>query len=246
MNKLSDIKNTRLFWSKVEKTNTCWIWKGQLGKPLPYGLYGKHKAHRVSWMLSNNKDWPEPLIARHTCHNHSCVNPNHIIPGTHKENWEDSRDVYIKAMKEKDLSYHIKRAKKKCKKISTPFGIFDSIKDAKSKIKMSPNTLHKLLKTYNSGYHYLEKERTMSINATGTRYVIKATELELESAGGIILKTTDATQFATIISVGSRVENALPVGAKIVVDWNHTVPVKHENETYYVIDSRAVAAVFEE
>ena len=84
------------------------------------------------------------------------------------------------------------------------------------------------------------------IKATGTRYIIKAIELNLESAGGIILKTTDATQFAEIIAIGSRVENPLPLGAKIVVDWNHTVPVKHDNVTYYVIESGAVAAVVEE
>lgn len=84
------------------------------------------------------------------------------------------------------------------------------------------------------------------IQATGQRYIIRAVELTLESAGGIILKSTNDTQFATIISIGSQVKEPLPLGAKIVVDWNHSVPVKHENETYYVIDSRAVAAVLEE
>lgn len=84
------------------------------------------------------------------------------------------------------------------------------------------------------------------LQATGTRYIIKPVELALESAGGIILKSTDATQYAEIISIGTKVEEPLPLGAKIVVDWSHTVPLKHENDTYYVIDYRAVAAVFEE
>lgn len=84
------------------------------------------------------------------------------------------------------------------------------------------------------------------IQATTTRYIIRAVELDLESAGGIILKSTDSTQFAEIISIGSQVQDPLPLGAKIVVDWNQTVPVKHENDTFYVIDSRAVAAVVEE
>lgn len=84
------------------------------------------------------------------------------------------------------------------------------------------------------------------IQATTTRYIVKALDLDLESAGGIILKSTTATQFAEIISIGSQVQDPLPLGAKIVIDWNQTVPVKHENTTYYVVDSRAVAAVVEE
>ena len=86
----------------------------------------------------------------------------------------------------------------------------------------------------------------MSLQAVTTRYIIKAIELNLESAGGIILKSTTDTQFAEIIAIGSRVKEPLPLGAKIVVDWNHCVPLKHENETYYVIDYRAVAAVVED
>ena len=84
------------------------------------------------------------------------------------------------------------------------------------------------------------------LKATNTRYIVKAIELNLESAGGIILKSTTDTQFAEIIAIGSRVKEPLPLGAKIVVDWNHLVPVKHDNVTYYVIESGAVAAVLEE
>jgi co-chaperonin GroES (HSP10) len=84
------------------------------------------------------------------------------------------------------------------------------------------------------------------LQATTTRYIVKALDLDLESAGGIILKSTTATQFAEIISIGTQVQDPLPLGAKIVIDWNQTVPVKHENATYYVVDYRAVAAVVEE
>jgi len=84
------------------------------------------------------------------------------------------------------------------------------------------------------------------LQATGTRYVIKPVELQMESTGGIILRSTEDTQLAEIISVGSRVEDALPLGTKIVVNWNHTVPVKHENEALWIIESGAVAAVYEQ
>ena len=84
------------------------------------------------------------------------------------------------------------------------------------------------------------------IQAVTTRYIIRALDLNLTSMGGIILKSTEETQFARIISIGSEVKDPLPLNAIIVVDWNHTVPLKHENETYYVIDYRAVAAVVED
>lgn len=84
------------------------------------------------------------------------------------------------------------------------------------------------------------------IQATGKRYIIRPIELKKESAGGIILQSTDDTQLAEIISIGSQVKEPLPLSAKIVVDWRHTVPIKHENDTYYVIESGAVAAVYEE
>jgi hypothetical protein len=154
-NKLSDIKNPRLFWSKVEKTDGCWLWKGQIAKLLPYGIYSRYPAHRVSWMLTHNQDWPHNLIARHQCHNHSCVNPDHIIPGTHKENWEDSRKVYMKAMKEKDPSVHIERAKKRRRKVQTPMGVFESVGATRSALRISWNTLNKLINDPDSGYKYI-------------------------------------------------------------------------------------------
>lgn len=84
------------------------------------------------------------------------------------------------------------------------------------------------------------------IQATGKRYIIRAVELKKESAGGIILKTTDATQFAEVISIGPQVEDPVPLGAKIVVNWSQTVPLKHENDSLWVVDSRGVLAIYEE
>jgi co-chaperonin GroES (HSP10) len=86
----------------------------------------------------------------------------------------------------------------------------------------------------------------MTLQATGTRYVIRPVELTMASTGGIILKSTEDTQLAEIISVGSRVIEPLPLGTKVVVNWNHTVPVKHENDALWIIESGAVAAIYEE
>jgi co-chaperonin GroES (HSP10) len=91
----------------------------------------------------------------------------------------------------------------------------------------------------------VNKGKTM-IKATGKRYIIKAQEQKKESAGGIILQSSNETQFAVIISVGGEVEQPLEVGTVVVIDWNHTVPLKYEDVQYYVIDSRAIAAVVED
>ena len=86
----------------------------------------------------------------------------------------------------------------------------------------------------------------MTLQATGTRYVIRPVELTMASAGGIILRSTEDTQLAEVVSIGPRVEEPLPLGTKIVVNWTHTVPVKHENDALWIIESAAVAAVYEE
>jgi len=47
-----------------------------------------HKAHRISYYIYNGKI-PNDLLIRHTCNNPSCVNPNHLLPGTVQDNSDD-------------------------------------------------------------------------------------------------------------------------------------------------------------
>ena len=83
------------FHTKYEKQQSgCWNWTA--GKDRNgYGKYslGVGKmifAHRFSWLIANQQDWPnDKPVARHLCNNSSCVNPEHIVPGTHKENAAD-------------------------------------------------------------------------------------------------------------------------------------------------------------
>jgi hypothetical protein len=79
------------FWKYVQKTDTCWLWIGQKDKD-GYGLVfhkGKqHRAHRLSYQLH----WsviPGSYIVRHTCDVTNCVNPDHLIFGTTKQNSQD-------------------------------------------------------------------------------------------------------------------------------------------------------------
>ena len=79
------------FWSKVEKTETCWNWtKG--GHPSGYGTFSfqsrNKPAHRYSYELVNGTI-PAGLSIDHICHNRGCVRPSHLRAVTHKQNHEN-------------------------------------------------------------------------------------------------------------------------------------------------------------
>lgn len=48
----------KIFWERVEKTDTCWLWRGGITNGYGYfgirlnGVYKSHRAHRVAWILT--------------------------------------------------------------------------------------------------------------------------------------------------------------------------------------------------
>lgn len=84
------------FWKRVEKTDGCWYWLGGRGHK-GYGVFKlggkgriiKRQAYQVSWEIANDMPFPEGKIACHSCDTPPCVNPEHIIPGTHYDNLHD-------------------------------------------------------------------------------------------------------------------------------------------------------------
>lgn len=85
------------FWRHVEKSegDECWLWTGALThdgygrfKVLIDGQWTHVGAHVYSWELVNGS-WPEGLVSRHHCDIRNCVRPDHIQPGTNKENSTD-------------------------------------------------------------------------------------------------------------------------------------------------------------
>lgn len=80
------------FWSKVEKTPTCWLWTAAKDDE-GYGIFDfdrkKMVASRVSWFIEHGV-FPKHF-ACHDCDVPSCVRPDHLYDGTQKENLADAK-----------------------------------------------------------------------------------------------------------------------------------------------------------
>ena len=78
-----------------EPESGCLLWTGGLTGTHKWG-YGRFRlnrdtkisAHRLSWLLWRG-DIPEGMLVLHTCDKPTCVNPQHLFLGTHKDNRQD-------------------------------------------------------------------------------------------------------------------------------------------------------------
>lgn len=110
------------FYERINKTKSCWLWTGYKNHS-GYGCmtyFGKTKgAHVVSFLIHKGKI-KKGLVIMHSCNNPSCVNPNHLSQGTHKQNMHDSAKIINNKLFSKigiednnDPFYTIKRLIKK-------------------------------------------------------------------------------------------------------------------------------------
>lgn len=131
----------------------CWEW--QLYRDSDgYGQFSINvdrkkrvlRAHRYSWIMANRKDWPPNFpIARHLCNNPGCVNPDHIVPGTVKDNTADA----IAA------GTHYNGTNSRKRPVRTPLGDFNSIAEAARATGMRNTLIWGMINKGHPGYAYL-------------------------------------------------------------------------------------------
>jgi hypothetical protein len=108
--------------------DACWPFTGKVNnKGRPYFAVAgtKHLVYRLVYELVNGVGSLKDRIARHTCDNEICCNPNHIVPGDHQQNMDD-----MKERERHGLPHHTIRAIRKLgevgvshKSIGDRFGI---------------------------------------------------------------------------------------------------------------------------
>jgi len=85
---LGDPETQARFWSKVEKTETCWLWTKHK-MPNGYARFWvdgiQVYAHRFSFALMHGQI-AEGLTVDHACRVRHCVNPSHLEVVTRREN----------------------------------------------------------------------------------------------------------------------------------------------------------------
>lgn len=82
------------FWSKVQKSEDCWLWTGASAKRA-HATYGHiwyggkvDRAHRVSWKLHFGPI-SEGMQVLHRCDTPLCVRPDHLFLGSQLDNIHD-------------------------------------------------------------------------------------------------------------------------------------------------------------
>lgn len=140
----------RRFESNIDKNGPdgCWLWTGVIytSKRNGYGRLTMNAAkidmaaHRFSWMYYYNSPIPGKLVCCHSCDVRLCVNPEHILMGTQKNN---IKDCMLKDRRCPKYKRDMRIAMARDRHNGT------TINDIKKKYSISPGTLY---------YHLRSKE----------------------------------------------------------------------------------------
>ena len=74
------------FWSKVQKTDSCWLWTGGNRNAPVFNCHGHgvhYSAGRVAYVLKHG-NLADKTRVFHTCGNKRCVRPEHLVAGSRR------------------------------------------------------------------------------------------------------------------------------------------------------------------
>jgi len=75
--------------------NVCWEWTGKVNKKdgRPYFTCEGSRRPAYSWVLQlSSGEYEKGRLARHSCDNPICCNPEHLSWGTHQDNMNDMKE----------------------------------------------------------------------------------------------------------------------------------------------------------
>ena len=111
-----DDRTAAAFWRRVHKSDGCWLWTGGKRSTSGYGVFQLHldtpygraillvAAHRLAYTLAVGPI-PPGAILLHSCDTPACVRPDHLRPGTRREN---SQDMISRGRRPISLQWHFR------------------------------------------------------------------------------------------------------------------------------------------
>ena len=99
----------RILKNTQKDPNGCWVWQ----KSCNSAGYGQLTENKVYWLAHRyayacvNQNLKSTDVVRHQCHNPRCCNPDHLLTGSHQDNWHDSADTHKESAARRRSSWSI-------------------------------------------------------------------------------------------------------------------------------------------
>ena len=125
----------------IDLDTQCWNWNKSVTSA-GYGQFTRNKKYWTTHTFVYTQIYgeiPKGSVIRHICHNRKCCNPNHLIIGTHKDNYNDSKDVHTQAANKRAtgciiLGNHYRTLKEATKALKISFATLCKYTDKNTRI----------------------------------------------------------------------------------------------------------------